>query len=339
MSVSSRSTVIWRCWPVAALLLIGAIVAWRPAGAAPAIAAVLEPFAAVLVLPDDGRQPFIDEIDAADSSIDLYLYLLSDEEIIQGLIRSHVRGVNVRVMLEPEPFGGAQTELETWQRLDAAGIDVRWSPARFRFAHIKLMIVDREVALIMNLNMTESAFEGNRELAVMTSEPAAVAHAAMIFENDWNGRPDAVSGPLISSPETSRSALLALIESAKESLELYAEFITDSEVLEALAAAVERGVLVRLVMSEAAGESLWSEEPGFLARAGVDVRIVDVPYIHAKLVLSDGAVAWIGSQNFTATSLDDNRELGIVLGQPANLARIAAAFEADFLAATPLGPQ
>ena len=69
-----------------------------------------------------------------------------------------------RSSFEPEPFGGAQTELETYQRLDAAGIDVRWSSSDFRFAHIKLLIIDRAVALIMNLNMTNAAFEQNWSL-------------------------------------------------------------------------------------------------------------------------------------------------------------------------------
>ena len=52
-----------------------------------------------MVLPDDGKQPFIDEIDAASASIQLYIYLLSDDDIINALVRAHVRGVTVQVIL------------------------------------------------------------------------------------------------------------------------------------------------------------------------------------------------------------------------------------------------
>jgi phosphatidylserine/phosphatidylglycerophosphate/cardiolipin synthase-like enzyme len=67
-----------------------------------------------------------------------------------------------------------------------------------------------------------------------------------------------------------------------------------------------------------------------LADGGVDVRVVDAPYVRAKLFVVDGAAAFVGSQNPTATSLDQNRELGIVVAEPAILRRLRATFEADF---------
>jgi len=121
-----------------------------------------------------------------------------------------------------------------------------------------------------------------------------------------------------------------LIEGAQDSIDVYAEFITDSEIVDALVNAGSRGVQVRLVMSEAIDESLWYEEPGFLARNGVDVRIVNTLYIHAKALLVDGQLAWIGSQNFTANSLDNNREVGVIVTKPAALSRIQRAFDIDF---------
>jgi phosphatidylserine/phosphatidylglycerophosphate/cardiolipin synthase-like enzyme len=60
---------------------------------------------------------------------------------------------------------------------------------------------------------------------------------------------------------------------------------------------------------------------------------VDNPYIHAKMVLADGERGFVGSQNFTQTSLDENREIGIVLSEPALLKRLDATFERDAAAA------
>ena len=186
----------------------------------PAFADQLAPLTAIIVLPDDGREPIIDEIDAATTSIELYIYLLSDEEVIRALLRANLRGVEVRVMLEPEPYGGAQTELETWQRLDTADIDARWSPARFRFSHIKMMIIDHHVALIMNLNMTRAAFEQNREFAVLTTDPVLVEEAIRLFDADWTGQTMFKPVLLVTSPENSRPATVELIRSAETSLDI-----------------------------------------------------------------------------------------------------------------------
>jgi phosphatidylserine/phosphatidylglycerophosphate/cardiolipin synthase-like enzyme len=293
-------------------------------------------FTGVIVLPDDGPAPILDELEAAKESILLYIYLLSDEEAIQALLRAHYRGVDVRVMLDPVPYGGAGTELNVFQRLAAAGIDVRWTSGEFRFAHVKMLIVDRTTLLTMNLNWTEAAFSANRELAVVTDDSARVSQALSIFENDWAGHSETPAGPLVISPETSRRDLLHFIASADATLDIYAEVMTDQEILAALVEAAVRGVDVRLVMSEAAGESLWHEEPGFLARNGIDVTIVNQPYIHAKAVIVDGKAAWIGSQNFTANSLDNNREIGTFVNDVPSLARIVRAFETDVGAGAPL---
>jgi phosphatidylserine/phosphatidylglycerophosphate/cardiolipin synthase-like enzyme len=35
--------------------------------------------------------------------------------------------------------------------------------------------------------------------------------------------------------------------------------------------------------------------------------------VHAKLILADAGLAFVGSQNFSATSLDKNREVGVAI--------------------------
>jgi phosphatidylserine/phosphatidylglycerophosphate/cardiolipin synthase-like enzyme len=315
---------------LAVLCMIGSV------GLANGSVARAEPLTAVIVLPDDGKSSIIDEIDAAQESIRLYLYLLSDDDVIRALIRAHVRGVDVRVMLEPLPYGGARTELETWLRLDTAGVNVRWSPSAFRFSHVKLMIVDSASASIMNLNMTGAAFTQNREFALLTTEPDVVREAIELFDADWNGSPPPDPSLLVVSPVNSRATLLSLFESATTSIAVYAEVLNDPEIMDALVSAVERGAVVRMMMSEIAGSSLWYEEPGFLARSGVDVRILDNLYVHAKAIIIDGQVLWIGSQNLTANSLDANREVGLITTETVALQRVMATFETDWQAAAPL---
>ncbi|MGH2604449.1 MAG: phospholipase D-like domain-containing protein, partial [Dehalococcoidia bacterium] len=238
--------------------------------------------AGVFIEPDDGRAPILEELAAARESISVIVYLLSDEETIMALETAAARGIEVRVILEEHPFGGAGGQPELFRRLQTAGIDVRWGDPVFRFTHIKTIIVDDRVALIMNQNLTYSAFTGNRELGVITTRPEEVAAAVAIFAADWNRSGDAAAGPLIVSPTNSREELIALINRAEETLDIYAEVVRDEAMLGAIGAAVERGVTVRLVMSGDDNDSN-AEDRAWLAEAGVQIRLLSELYIHAKM--------------------------------------------------------
>lgn len=285
----------------------------------------------VFVEPDDGRAPIVQELDAARSTITLQIYLITDEEIASALERAAARGVEVRVLLEEHPFGGAGGQERMFARLQQAGIDIRWSDPTFTFSHVKTFVVDGTIAIIMNLNLSKSAFTGNREFGTITTREAEVAQAVAIFEADWSRTGAEASGPLVVSPTTSRRAILDLIDGATRTLDIYAEVVRDEEVVNALLDAQARGVTVRLIVSpEAETEDRGREERAELIAAGVQVRYASGLYIHAKMILVDGSRAFVGSQNFTATSLDQNREIGVVLDDPHAIARLSATFEADF---------
>ena len=62
----------------------------------------------------------------------------------------------------------------------------------------------------------------------------------------------------------------------------------------------------------------------------MQVRLLADAYSDAKAIIVDGASAFVGSQNLTQTSLDKNRELGIVLTDRPNLDRLGAVFRSDW---------
>ncbi len=292
----------------------------------------------LFVAPDDGEAPILDELEAARCTIDVSVYLLTADAVIAALDAAADRGVRVRVMLEEHPFGGDIRPDEVRANLEGHGIDIRWSGSGIRFSHAKFIVVDRRVALIMNQNLTAAAFSRNREFGVVTTHRASVAQAQEIFDVDWDGDgSDAVDGPLIISPTNSRERLLALIDGATDSIELYAEVIRDEEILAALGAAEARGVEVRLIVDQ----SLDEDSQAIAARLfayGVDIRLASHVYIHAKLMIVDGELAVVGSQNFTQTSLGRNREVAMVIEDPLLLQRCLAIFERDWLRSVPGAP-
>ena len=290
----------------------------------------------VYVLPDDGPTPLIEELDAARSSISIEIYLLTDDQVLSALFRARDRGVTIRVLLEEDPYGGSNQQPQIFDTLDEGGIQVRWNTAAKRFSHIKLIVIDQRVAMIMNLNLTHSALNKNRELAVITTDPALVDHASRIFENDWQGKDGEIPGPLTLSPDTSRTTILGLIESARSSLDIYAEVITDPEFISAVEAAIDRGVRVRIIMTQSYGQNMLEEPVGDLVRYGAELHTLADPYIHAKLIMVDSRAAFIGSQNYTFTSMDQNREVGVTITRPSNLERLQRVFDRDFAMGIPI---
>lgn len=344
----------WPWWTFAVLTIAlfaaaGAALWWRQSTTVPPAAptsvagfprpgdtpapAVAPPVTGVFVEPGDGRAPLLDEIRAARRSIDLEVYIVTDDVILQSLEDAQRRGVAVRVILEEQPFGGGGGQEEIFARLERAGIAVRWGNPVFRFTHIKTMVIDDAVAIIMNQNLTQSSFTTNREFGVVTTRPDAVQAAAAIFAADWTRGAEPEPGPLVVSPANARNQLLALVRGARVSLDLYAEVLRDPQLLDALAVAEERGVRVRIIISPTAD---FAAEMAELAASGVEIRLANSLYIHAKLIVADGERAFIGSQNFSATSLDQNRELGIIVDDPVNLSRLTRTFTIDFRAGTPL---
>jgi phosphatidylserine/phosphatidylglycerophosphate/cardiolipin synthase-like enzyme len=66
-----------------------------------------------------------------------------------------------------------------------------------------------------------------------------------------------------------------------------------------------------------------------LAAAGATVRAATAPPIHGKVVVADDRLLYLGSANLTSTSLDDNRELGLLLPEASTAAEVGAIVAAD----------
>ena len=108
------------------------------------------PFAVTgtFIEPGDGRAPLLDEIEAARQSIDLEVYIITDEIILDSLEDARRRGIDVRVILEEHPFGGSGGQDAVFARLEDAGIAVRWGNPVFRFNQVKMTFVDGPPPLV-----------------------------------------------------------------------------------------------------------------------------------------------------------------------------------------------
>jgi cardiolipin synthase len=301
-----------------------------PAGAATAPVALV-------VEPDAGRPAVLDLISGARASLWMEMYLLTDAGAIAALAARAAAGCDVRVILEPAPYRDPGANEAAFQTLAAAGADVRWSTARFSYTHAKTFTVDHARLMVLTLNLTGDGLGGNREYAAIDDDPTDVAAAEGIFAADALGAATAApGGRLVTSPESSRATLRALIDGAREALILETEELTDGPMIDALLDARDRGVGVTLAWpGPAAGASSAFTR---LAAAGATVRAVDAPPIHGKVVVADNRILYLGSVNLSPTSLDDNREIGVLVQQPDLASRVTRVVADDASGGAPPGP-
>jgi len=294
--------------------------------------AALSPSAAVVdvasgqffVKPDAGVTPLVSFIRATRRSLDGEVYLLSSAAVFDALGDAVRRGVRVRLVLDPHPFGGDGGSADgAYRVLTAEGVAVRWASPAYRFTHAKFLVSDNAAAWIGTMNWTNAAFTRNREFAEETDAPAVVRESDAVFAADWDGRPlDTATPDLVVSPVNARGTILGLIAGARYTLDIYAEDVYDAASIQALAGATRRGVRVRLVYA-----GLGDAEG--LSGIGARVARVASPYIHAKAIVADGATLFVGSENLSATSLDRNREVGLLMRDRVAIAEVERAFDQD----------
>lgn len=288
--------------------------------------------ARLFIEPDDGVQPVVTFIGGARQTLDVAMYLLSDREVLGALEAAPTRGVKVRVMLEEHPYGTGPGNGSVATRLKAAGIVVAWSPTTFQLSHDKYAVADGKTALVGTANWTHSAFVGNREYLALDDDPTDVARLSALFQDDWDRKSADLTDPnLVVSPINARADLAALISEAKQRLDLEAEELQDPATEDLLGAAAKRGVEVRMILPlPTGGPDSNATARTKMTREGVKVRELRNPYVHAKAIVVDQREAFLGSENLSAPSLDQNREVGLLLGDPATVRQLEATFQRDW---------
>ena len=101
----------------------------------------------VFVEPTAGESVITSAINEAKQSVWLEIYLLTDTKVIRALEDAAHRGLDVRVMLEPHPYGmGSASPRETLDKLSAAGIKAQPTSSSFSLTHEKGIPFSRNVS-------------------------------------------------------------------------------------------------------------------------------------------------------------------------------------------------
>jgi phosphatidylserine/phosphatidylglycerophosphate/cardiolipin synthase-like enzyme len=294
-----------------------------------------------LVLPDDSMIPLLAALAAAQQTIDIYVFTLSNPDILAALREAVARGVRVRAVVDPAPSENAAAGHAAMRALNEANVQVRPRPSYFERVHAKSFVVDGAHALVSSINFLDDWMH-TRDHGVLTSNPVVVQGIMQTFAADWAAIPDdsVPAPPLVLSPPNSRATLADLIDGAQASLFLEEEQITDDAMVDLLAARSNAGVAVQIVTNALQTKNRPCLETLQARAPQVQVRYSTQLWLHTKLVIADERRMLVGSVNLTPTSLDKRREVSMLVDDPAAVARAVAVARDDFAsgAATPPDP-
>lgn len=180
------------------------------------------------------------------------------------------------------------------------------------YVHAKFALIDSGF-LIQTANLTHSTFATNREYFFYSHHSWVFQSLATIFDKDWKGetiRYSDIHPNLLVCPVNCRAVLENLIESAKSSIIIENQYIEDPRLLLLLGDKISTlwtwNIHIQLPdtdKNKLLQQQLWKPI----------VTLIKKPYIHAKMMLIDNHILYLWSINFSTNSMDNNREIWILL--------------------------
>src|SRR5690349_9718181 len=312
----------------------------------------------------------IEEIDQARSSVHFETFLWKEGKVgsrlAEALMRRARAGIAVRVLLDANGTRGMGKSVE--QQLLDAGCNLR-KFHRTTLANIgvinerdhrKLAIIDGRVAFVGGHCIVDSwlAEEGAKErtMDVSVRLRGPIVHSVQsAFSENWVGRTgelfmgekvfprleragDIAIHAAFVKPESSAPAVKILhhaaICCARRRIWIQNPyFLPEPAAIDALGAAVKRGVDVRVLMPSTSG----SDNPlvqhaghrNFEKMLRCGVRLIEYPkaLLHQKIMTIDGVWCAIGTANFDDRSFETNDEITVSFIDAATAQRFDAIFE------------
>jgi phosphatidylserine/phosphatidylglycerophosphate/cardiolipin synthase-like enzyme len=274
--------------------------------------------------PGDGVSPLLSQIHQARVSVDTTIFRLDLPEVDQALRAAASRGARVRALVAHTNRGGEDELRALERRLAAHGVAVARTGDDLVRYHAKMLIVDGAVLHLMLFNYTHADIAESRSFGLVTGDQALVQEAIRLFEADitrhaYVPRLDR----LVVSPLNARQVLADLIRGSRSELLVYDPRLTDAGMRRLLRQRAEQGVDVRVL------GHLDESAPGLEVRALAGLRL------HARVIVSDGRRAFLGSQSLRRIELEGRREVGAIVDDLSVVREVKAVFEADWSASTP----
>ena len=266
-------------------------------------------------------------IGEATGHLDIWIYDITFRNLRDLLVAKN-KQTPVRLIIEHDKYKDDGEKIkETLSILKAWGIQVSDDrKLKVNFTHAKTLITDNFV-LIQTSNLTKNSFDNNREYYAVVREPAIIRNLQELFDRDRQGIKTSawqINPNILVCPIDCRTKIQSLIDHAKKSIIIQNQQMNDPNLIALLNQKIAEGIKVQIIVADKEGaESLTPQFP-----LGI-VRKLKKPYPHAKMMLIDDKILKVSSINFTTNSMDNNREIWILIKSPKAIDQFLTNFKAD----------
>ena len=146
-----------------------------------------------------------------------------------------------------------------------------------------------------------------------------------IFQKDFRGdRGKSTDIRLLAGPTNARERFTHFLDVSRKTIDIYAPDFSDFGMIAELQKLCSQGKNIHLLLARYSDEQKQKTDYGRC----ISVRYMKKP-LHAKVLLRDKNTAFVGSFNYTKTSLEKNREIGLFLSGK-DVESISQTFESDW---------
>ena len=318
----------------------------------------------------EGKREFLNVISQSQSDIIVGTYKVHqsippDPEFLEALRSTTLRGIKVSFLLESRiaseetRSNNELSEQSALEKYEETGAIVLKDLKNFKNVHAKAL-VGENIAIVSTTNYTDALQEykkkEHRDFAAIIKEPEIIQELKTTLEKVFRGEEIQCLAYHISDiqPDQTRLSwtcqtlehLLQMIQMATHEIIIYQQDLTDERIVGALCEKAKQGIIVQILMSEYPfGKEHPNKNTSSLQRLvqnGAQVRLTGgkmtkkgMPlHIHAKILLVDGSLMYLGSANFYPSVLDPlggDLNVGIVTRSQKYILPVIQTFKEDWL--------
>ncbi len=268
-------------------------------------------------------------IDGAEISLDIALYGLDRQSVVDALIDAFSREVTVRVVGDD---AAAEEYSAAYQQLVNAGITLVTDSPSGDIQHNKFLVVDEQVVWTGSTNFTDTGFTLNANNSLVITDTVMASIYSLEFEEMWGGnfhndKADNTlhlldyNGTQVKS-FFSPTDLVAFevwneLAQADESIHFAMFYWTDPILADRTIERLDDGVVVKGIWDQLGAANVASQDER-LCQAGAWIGLEDLPgKVHHKFAVIDVAgsdpTVILGSYNWTEAGAYQNDENTLII--------------------------
>lgn len=278
----------------------------------------------------------LNRIKQAKHSIEIVTYSFTNKTIAYALLNRAKQGVKIKILIEQKPYKAEKinNNIITLLRKNK-NIEIKHRHLNKGYLHQKTLIIDHKLVAILTLNFTNSGLFHQRNFMYVTRNKTITKQADALFSHDWQHKkfhPEK-STDLVISPVNSAKKIIALLNSAHNEIEIYAAGLSDKQIISKLTE-LAKHKKIEIILAEPNNKNIVRQ----LCNSNIALHYFKYKNQrqHSKAILvnadslTNNSSAYIGSANFTFTSLHKNRELGIITSNKKVTTTLKSSFDTDW---------